>query len=77
MWNWNFQMSGLIGEFECKLDSKGRLSLPSKLRVQFPDSAGNILVVNRVFVKCLVLYTKQVWLAETAKLNSVDDFMSP
>lgn len=77
MWNWNFQMSGLIGEFECKLDSKGRLSLPSKLRVQFPDSAGNILVVNRGFEKCLVLYTKEDWLAETAKLNSVDDFMSP
>lgn len=70
-------MSGLIGEFECKLDSKGRLSLPSKLRVQFPDSAGNILVVNRGFEKCLVLYTKEDWLAETAKLNSVDDFMSP
>ena len=70
-------MSGLIGEFECKLDSKGRLSLPSKLRVQLPDSAGNTLVINRGFEKCLVLYTKEDWLKETAKLDDVDDFMSP
>ena len=70
-------MSGLIGEFECKLDSKGRLSLPSKLRVQLPESAGNTLVLNRGFEKCLVLYTKEDWLNETTKLNEVDDFMSP
>ncbi len=70
-------MSGLIGEYYCKLDDKGRLSLPSKLRAQIPESAGNMLVVNRGFEKCLVLYTKEDWLKETEKLNAVDDFMSP
>jgi len=70
-------MSGLIGEYNCKLDGKGRLSLPSKLRAQFPESAENTLVINRGFEKCLVLYTKEDWLKETAKLNAVDDFMSP
>jgi MraZ protein len=70
-------MSGFIGEYSCKLDEKGRLSLPSKLRAQFPESAGNQLVVNRGFEKCLVLFTKESWLAETARLNDVDDFMSP
>ena len=70
-------MNGLIGEYNCKLDDKGRLSLPSKLRAQFPDSAGNQLVVNRGFEKCLVLYTREDWLKETAKLNDADDFMSP
>jgi MraZ protein len=70
-------MSGLIGEYYCKLDDKGRLSLPSKLRAQIPEAAGNMLVVNRGFEKCLVLYTKEDWLKETEKLNAVDDFMSP
>ncbi len=70
-------MSGLIGEYYCKLDEKGRLSLPSKLRAQIPEAAGNMLVVNRGFEKCLVLYTKEDWLKETEKLNAVDDFMSP
>ncbi|MFY7946024.1 MAG: division/cell wall cluster transcriptional repressor MraZ [Bacteroidia bacterium] len=70
-------MQGYIGEFTCKLDDKGRLSLPSRLRAQFPESAGNQLVVNRGFEKCLVLFTKDEWLKETARLNAVDDFMSP
>lgn len=70
-------MPGLIGEYYCKLDTKGRLSLPSKLRAQIPEAAGNVLVVNRGFEKCLVLYTKEDWLKETEKLNAVDDFMSP
>jgi MraZ protein len=70
-------MNGLIGEYNCRLDEKGRLTLPSRLRAQFPESAGNQLVVNRGFEKCLVLYTKEDWLKETAKLGDVDDFMSP
>lgn len=70
-------MNGLIGEYSCKLDDKGRLTLPSKLRAQFPESAGNQLVVNRGFEKCLVLFTKEDWLKETSRLNAVDDFMSP
>lgn len=70
-------MAGLIGEYYCKLDAKGRLSLPSRLRGQIPESAGNALVVNRGFEQCLVLYTKEDWLRETEKLSAVDDFMSP
>jgi MraZ protein len=70
-------MNGFIGEYTCRLDEKGRLSLPSRLRAQFPESAGNQLVVNRGFEKCLVLFTKESWLLETARLNDVDDFMSP
>jgi MraZ protein len=70
-------MSAFIGEFNCKLDEKGRLSIPSKLRAQFPEAAANMLVVNRGFEQCLVLYTKEDWLMETAKLTAVDDFMSP
>jgi MraZ protein len=48
-------MTAFIGEFNCKLDEKGRLSIPSKLRAQFPEAVGNTLVVNRGFEKCLVL----------------------
>jgi MraZ protein len=70
-------MSGMIGEYVCKLDEKGRLSLPSRLRAQFPESAGNTLVINRGFEKCLVLYTREDWLKESSRLNDVDDFLSP
>ncbi len=67
----------MIGEYVCKLDEKGRLSLPSRLRAQFPESAGNTLVINRGFEKCLVLYTREDWLKESSRLNNVDDFLSP
>lgn len=67
-------MARFIGEFECKIDDKGRLSLPSKLRAQVPDECGNMMVVNRGFEKCLVLYTMEDWKKETEKLNVLNDF---
>lgn len=67
-------MPKFIGEYECKIDAKGRLSLPSSLRRQIPEEAGDRLVVNRGFDKCLVLYTRQEWLSETEKLSQLNSF---
>ncbi len=67
-------MSHFIGEYECKIDAKGRISLPSSLRRQIPDEAGDRLVVNRGFDKCLVLYTRQEWQVETQKLSHLNAF---
>ncbi|MBX7203804.1 MAG: division/cell wall cluster transcriptional repressor MraZ [Bacteroidia bacterium] len=66
-------MSMFLGEFECKLDAKGRIILPSVLRKQLPQEAAERLVVNRGFEKCLVIYPKNEWdliTAELAKQNS-------
>lgn len=49
-------MQFLTGEFECKLDSKGRLTLPSRLKGSMPDSTGNELVIRIGFEPCLLLY---------------------
>ena len=67
-------MASYIGEFECKLDNKGRLSLPTKLRAQISDEHAAAMVVNRGFEKCLVLYTKQDWEQEIAKLDVLNEF---
>lgn len=67
-------MPQFIGEYECKIDAKGRISLPSGLRKQIPEEAGDRLVVNRGFDKCLVLYTRQEWLRETEKLSHLNAF---
>ena len=48
--------------------------LPSKLRAQIPESAGNVMVVNRSFEKCLALFTKEDWSKETSKLKSLNEF---
>ena len=45
-------MTNFIGEFECKLDAKGRLMLPSSLRKQLDPAAQESFVMNRGFEKC-------------------------
>lgn len=67
-------MPKFIGEYECKMDGKGRVMLPANLRKQIPDEAGDRLVVNRGFDKCLTLYTKADWQIETDKLQGLNSF---
>lgn len=67
-------MAKFIGEFECKIDSKGRIILPAKLRSQIPDNDAKTMVINRGFEKCLVLYTSADWNMETEKLSVLNDF---
>ncbi len=65
-------MAQLIGEFDCKLDAKGRLMVPSALKKQLPMAEADGLVINRGFEKNLIIYPKSVWdgiVAELAKLN--------
>ncbi|TDO23103.1 division/cell wall cluster transcriptional repressor MraZ [Pedobacter duraquae] len=65
-------MVQLLGEFDCKLDAKGRLMVPSSLKKQLPDVEKEGLVINRGFEKHLVIYPKKVWqgiVEELSKLN--------
>ncbi len=55
-------MLSLLGEHKCKVDSKGRVMFPSKLRKQLEEFIHHGLVINRdIFEKCLVLYPKPEW----------------
>jgi MraZ protein len=55
-------MLNLLGEFTCKVDAKGRLMFPSKLRKQLDSVIHHGLVVNRdIFENCLILYPKPEW----------------
>lgn len=56
------------------MDGKGRIVLPANLRKQIPDEAGDKLIVNRGFDKCLTMYTKADWQKETEKLNGLNAF---
>ena len=48
-------MGHLIGEFDCKLDTKGRMVFPAALKRQMPDAERSGLVVNRGFERHLVI----------------------
>jgi MraZ protein len=68
-------MSYLTGEFDCKLDAKGRMMIPAGLKKQLPEADSEGLVINRGLEKYLVIYTKKEWdkkLDELSKLNEYD-----
>lgn len=64
----------LTGEYDVKLDSKGRFRLPSQLIRQLGGSDNHLFVVNRGFEKHLTLYPKPVWDELTAKLDKLSLF---
>src|SRR5690606_34421229 len=68
-------MSYFLGEYECKLDTKGRMILPAALKRQMPDVEREGLVVNRGLEPHLVIYTRKEWnklMEDLSLLNSFD-----
>ncbi|MCO6496469.1 MAG: division/cell wall cluster transcriptional repressor MraZ [Chitinophagaceae bacterium] len=66
-------MAGFIGEYEARLDAKGRFLLPSGFRKQMPETVAPF-VLNRGFEKCLSLYTEESWGPLFEKLSQLNDF---
>lgn len=66
-------MLNLLGEHICKVDNKGRMLFPSRLRKQLEEVIHHGLVLNRdIYTKSLVLYPKPEWdrvQMDFAKLN--------
>ncbi len=55
-------MTTFIGDFQCKIDAKGRLSLPSALKKQMTTSVSESFVVKKdIFEPCLVLFPMDEW----------------
>ncbi len=68
-------MSQFLGEFDCKLDVKGRMMIPTNLKKQLPEAEREGLVINRGFEKNLVIYTRKEWdkiVEDLSKLNSYE-----
>ncbi|MFZ4426799.1 MAG: division/cell wall cluster transcriptional repressor MraZ [Saprospiraceae bacterium] len=65
-------MYQLIGAYECKIDDKGRMRLPSGLIGQLGDREAYTFVVNRGFEKCLMLYIEEVWEKTSAEVNRLN-----
>lgn len=67
----NVKMYQFTGEYECKVDSKGRLRLPSGLVRQMAGRNSNF-TVNRGFEKHLILYPRDVWDKKTNEINRLN-----
>ena len=69
-------MANFIGEFECKVDSKGRVMLPSGLKRQVSPAAQEKFVVNRGFEKHLNLYPMDEWQKISAEVNKLNLYVA-
>ena len=68
-------MTNLIGEYECKVDAKGRLLVPSSLRKQFSPAAEGRFFVKRGIENCLELYQKHDWETVSEKVSGLNQFV--
>ncbi len=67
-------MSLFTGEYECKLDAKGRMVLPAKIKVRLPESSGNQVVVMQGIEPCLVLYSVVEYKKIYSRIASLNEF---
>jgi MraZ protein len=69
----NPTMTSLIGEFDCKVDAKGRFMFPVNLRKQLEEVFDKGFVINRnLHQKCLVLYPINEWNKLNKKLSKLN-----
>ena len=68
-------MSNFIGEYECKVDAKGRVLLPAGLKKQISPDAQEKFVLNRGFEKHLTLYPMNEWKVISAEVNKLNLFV--
>ena len=66
-------MTFFTSEFESKLDAKGRLILPSRIKAQLPEG-NNELVIRRGFEQCLVIYPMVEFKKVFSKISSLSEF---
>lgn len=69
-------MNYFIGTYECKIDAKGRLKVPSLLVKQMKEQEGKCFVVKRsVFQNCLEVYPMSKWDRLMEKINKLNRFV--
>lgn len=67
-------MAGLVGEFEVKLDGKGRFLFPSGLKKQLSTVSQRDFMLNKGFEECLTLYPLKDWEKVSDRLSRMNLF---
>lgn len=69
-------LNSIVGTYECKVDAKGRLMIPSALKKQLANSLQDGFVLKRsVFQPCLELYPMTEWDSMMQKINKLNRFV--
>lgn len=67
-------MTFFTSEFVSKLDSKGRLVLPSRIKAQLPSGDGNELMMRKGFEQCLIIYPMVEFKKVFSKISALNEF---
>jgi MraZ protein len=59
--------------YDCKLDPKGRLVLPSKIKGAIPEANGSALMLQMAADKCLKLYPMVEFRKLESQVNALSD----
>jgi len=65
---------GFLGEYEIKIDGKGRMRLPAGIKKQLSPAANGRFVVNRGFEQNLVIYPFDIWEKIRSKVDKLNRF---
>ena len=67
-------MYNLSGEYDCKIDAKGRLKMPTALLKQLGVQQARF-TINRGFEKHLMIYPQDVWEKKTKEINHLNIYV--
>lgn len=66
----------IIGTYECKVDAKGRLMLPTALKKQLaPELESGFVLKRSMFEKCIEIYPMTEWNDKMSKVNRLNRFV--
>lgn len=62
------------GAYDCKMDPKGRIVLPARLKSKVVESGSNRLFILRGFSKNLIVYTENLWEEKLKSFARVSEY---
>ena len=69
-------MAFFTSEHECRLDAKGRLVLPSRLKSVLPEASKKSIIIRKGFEPNLIIYPLHEFQNIYTKINSLNEFSS-
>lgn len=67
-------MNAIVGTYECKIDTKGRVLVPTALKKQLPALKEGFVLKRSVFETCLELWPMAEWNEMMVKINKLNRF---
>lgn len=71
-----YNVVNLTSTYECKVDNKGRVMLPGKLKEELAEALPNGFIMKRsIFSQCLELWPKEEWDMKLVEINKLNRFV--